>query len=378
MARIRLKFVQSVLGRDGKVRHYFRRRGHDRVPLPGLPGSAEFMRAYEQAASGVSPVADHRSKPGSIEAAVIGYLGSASFSALALSTRRTRRQVLDHFRRAHGDKGVATLQKHHVERMIAAKSTPATALLLLKTIRELMKYAVKVGLRRDDPTAGIQKPKFGKNIGLPTWSEEDIARFEARHPVASKARLAMALGLYTGQRGGDVVRMGPQHIKEGVLHLRQQKTGTPLLIPVHPELKALLDAVPPGQLVFLTGRGARPVNPDAFSAWFKERCREAGLPPRASFHGLRKAAARRLAEAGMSANVIAAVTGHKSLAEVARYTAAADQLRLARQGIEALGGKHWENDKGNMSTCFTFRANNPILSMADDRQEIPLRKSSSF
>jgi integrase len=304
------------------------------------------MRAYETAMSGVSPAADaHRSKPGTIEAAVIGYLGSASFSGLAPSTRRTRRQVLDHFRRAHGDKGVATLQKHHVERMIAAKSTPATALLLLKTIRELMKYAVKVGLRRDDPTTGIQKPKFGKNVGLPTWTEEDIARFEARHPVGTKARLAMALGLYTGQRGSDVVRMGPQHIKEGVLHLRQQKTGTPLLIPVHPELKALLDAVPPGQLVFLTGRGVRPFKPEAFSIWFKERCREADLPPRVSFHGLRKAAARRLAEAGMSANVIAAVTGHKSLAEVARYTAAADQLRLARQGIEALGGKRSENNK---------------------------------
>jgi integrase len=52
---------------------------------------------------------------------------------------------------------------------------------------------------------------------------------------------------------------------------------------------------------------------------------------------LRKAAARRLAEAGCSANVIAAVTGHKSLREVARYTAAADQLRLARQGIDAMG-----------------------------------------
>jgi integrase len=347
MTNIRLKFVHEVVGRDGKVRRYFRRRGYDRVPLPGLSGSVEFMTAYQAALSGqgAPDLGASRIKAGSIDAAVTGYLGSAGFMNLASNTRRTRRGVLEKFRRAHGDKAVATMQKHHVERMIAAKPTPSTALQLLLAVRELMRYAVNVGLRRDDPTAGIRRPRFGKDIGLPTWSEEDIKKFESRHPVGSKARLAMALGLYTGQRGGDVVRMGPQHIKQGVLTVRQQKTGTALLIPLHPELQAMLDAVSPNQLVFLTSLGDRPFNPDAFSRWFRIRCREANLPTRLSFHGLRKAAARRLAEAGMSANVIAAVTGHKSLSEVARYTAAADQLRLARKGIEALTGKRSENEQ---------------------------------
>jgi hypothetical protein len=62
--------------------------------------------------------------------------------------------------------------------------------------------------------------------------------------------------------------------------------------------------------------------------------REAGLPGRCKAHGLRKAAARRLAEAGCSASEIAAITGHKTLAEVERYTRAADQERLARQAIQ--------------------------------------------
>ncbi len=61
---------------------------------------------------------------------------------------------------------------------------------------------------------------------------------------------------------------------------------------------------------------------------------EAGLPARCKAHGLRKAAARRLAEAGCSASEIAAITGHKTLAEVERYTRAADQERLARQAIQ--------------------------------------------
>ena len=43
----------------------------------------------------------------------------------------------------------------------------------------------------------------------------------------------------------------------------------------------------------------------------------AGLPDRCVLHGLRKAAARRLAEAGCTEKEIAAVTGHTTLKEVA-------------------------------------------------------------
>ncbi|RYG87342.1 MAG: site-specific integrase, partial [Alphaproteobacteria bacterium] len=59
-----------------------------------------------------------------------------------------------------------------------------------------------------------------------------------------------------------------------------------------------------------------------------------------SLHGLRKSAARRLAEAGCSAKQIAAVTGHASLREVERYTLAADQERLARDAFAILGANH--------------------------------------
>jgi integrase len=54
-------------------------------------------------------------------------------------------------------------------------------------------------------------------------------------------------------------------------------------------------------------------------------------------HGLRKAAARRLAEAGCTALQIAAITGHKTLKEVSRYTAAADQGRMARDAMKRIG-----------------------------------------
>jgi integrase len=221
--------------------------------------------------------------------------------------------------------------------MDAKAKTPGAARVFLSAVRCLMRYAVSVGLRADDPSAGIGIPKL-KGDGFYSWSEQDIAAFEIRHPLGTKARLAFALLLYSAQRRADVVQMGRQHIADGMLRVRQRKTGKTLAIPIHSELRAVLDAMPCESLTFLVTRTGRPFHPDRFTHWFADRCKEAGLPPRASVHGLRKAAARRLAEAGCSASVIASITGHASLREVQRYVAGADQMRLAVQGIEAIKG----------------------------------------
>jgi integrase len=332
------KFVHGFIDRHGKPRFYFRRPGFKRIALPGLPWSPNFMAAYEAAMTG-TPRRDlgaARSKAGTVAAAVAGYFGSAAFATGAETTRRTRRQILEKFRAEHGDKGIVTLGKAHVERMVSARAaTPGAALNFLGALRALMRHAVISGLRADDPTVGVRGPKY-RSGGFYTWTEGDIAAFEAKHPIGTRARLALALLLYTAQRRADVVQMGRQHLRDGLLHIRQSKTGRQLAIPLHPELQAVLDATPAANLTFLATRDGRTFQPDSFTHWFKRRCQEAGLPPRASVHGLRKAACRRLAEFGCSANVIASISGHSSLREVSRYTAAADQVRLARQGIGAL------------------------------------------
>jgi len=254
-------------------------------------------------------------------------------------TRGSRRSILEHFRTEHGDKGIATLGRTHVERMVAARAdAPASAHNFLAALRALMRYAVTTGLRADDPTVGVRAPRY-KPKGYPTWTEDDIAAFEIRHSKGTKARLALALLLYTAQRRADVVRMGRQHVRDSLLTVRQSKTGATLQIPLHPELQAVLTATPAANMTFLVGHNGKPYSPEAFGLWFKARCRLAGLP-HLSAHGLRKAACRRLAELGCSANVIAAISGHATLSEVQRYTAAADQVRLARQGVDALRKAH--------------------------------------
>jgi integrase len=175
-----------------------------------------------------------------------------------------------------------------------------------------------------------------RSEGIYTWTETDIAKFEAAHPIGSRPRLAMALLLYTGQRRSDVVRLGRQHLRDGLLHLRQQKTGAVLAIPVHPALVEILSATPTNNLSFLVTRDGSPFTPAGFGNHFREWCDKAGLPKECSAHGLRKAACRRLAEAGCSALEIMAISGHASLREVQRYCAAADQARMARSAMASV------------------------------------------
>jgi integrase len=292
------------------------------------------MEAYARAL-------DHAPKPeiggrrtvaGTINAAVVGYLGSIAFHNLAPVSKTIYRGILERIRREHGDKRIALLERRHVLRMLDAKAaTPAAARNFLLCIRVLIRYAIDTGVREDDPTIGIRVPR-PKTNGFENWSEQDIAAFEGRHPIGTMPRLALSLLLYTGQRRADVIRMGRQHVRDGVLHIRQQKTGTVLAIPICPELAAVLDATRSDHLTFLTTGRGQPFSPEGFSRWFRTCCDQAGLRNR-SAHGLRKAACRRLAEAGCSAGEIAAISGHASLRELERYTKAADQARMARNAV---------------------------------------------
>jgi integrase len=105
------------------------------------------------------------------------------------------------------------------------------------------------------------------------------------------------------------------------------------VIPITAELADAINAAAPSEHVtFLINERGGGFTAKAFGTWFTKRCKRIGLKG-CSPHGLRKAACRRLAEAGCSANEIAAISGHKSLNEVARYTRAADQARMARNAL---------------------------------------------
>ena len=328
------RYVKAYVDpRDGRAYYYVRRRGHPLVRLPGLPWSPSFMAAYEAAMSGPrTAVGAGRVKPGSVAAVVAEYFDSQSFfTSKSPGTQRMRRGILERFRARYGDRPFALLPAEWIELLLDEKP-PHAARSWLATLRSLCQFAVKRRYVRTDPTANI-KQRAIKGDGFHTVTEEEIAQFEAHYPIGSKARLALALLLYTGQRRSDVVRMGRQHIRDGVLTVKQQKTGITLAIPVHPHLQTVLDATPSEHLTFLVTATGKPYGGNAFTEQFRKWCDAAGLPQRCKPHGLRKAACRRLAEAGCSANEIMAISGHATMIELVRYTKAADQARLARNAL---------------------------------------------
>ena len=304
---------------------YLRRRGYPLVRLRGLPWSPSFMVEYEKAMSGPRPaIGAGRIKPGSVAAVVAEYLDSQKFfGSKKPGTQRMRRGILERFRAAYGDRPFPLLPPEWIEALLDAKP-PHAARSWLVTLRSLCRFAIKRGYRRDDPTANIKLASV-KSDGFHTWTDDEIEQFEAHYPIGSKPRLALALLLYTIQRRSDVVKMGRQHIRDGVLRVTQSKTNKKLVLPVRPELKAVLDATLSEHLTFLVTATGKPYGANHFSETFREWCDAAGLPKRCSAHGLRKAGCRMLAERGCSASEIAAWSGHDTLREVERYTKRADQ-----------------------------------------------------
>src|SRR5262245_342989 len=327
------RFVHGFVDRHGKPRFYFRRPGFRRMTLRGLPYSPEFMRDYEAAtAEQPQPVGVDRARPGTMQAVALSYFGLPEFRTLRQSTQRAYRWTIERLCREHGDKRAALLRREHIVRLMAAHADrPATANALRMALRVMMRHAVELGLRDDDPTRDVRAIRV-KSDGHHSWTDNEIEQFEQHHPVGSRARLALALLLYTGQRRGDVIRMGAQHVRGGTLYVKQEKTGAELAIPMHPGLAAVIAATPSGHLTFLTTTIGGPFAATTFTHWFRRECDKAGLP-HCSAHGLRKAAARRLAEAGCTVHEIGAITSHASLAELVRYTKAADQRRLAEAAM---------------------------------------------
>lgn len=343
------KYVTEFVDRHGKVRVRYRRKGHPDHYFASVPWSAEFMAEYraceDATALPATNIGASRTKPGTISALIAAYYGAPEFTGLRPSTRATYRNILERFREKHGDKRVATIERQHIKAIIGSMSaTPGAANNLLDRIKVLMAFAVDIGMRKDDPT--IRLRGYPEGEGFHSWNEAEIAQFEARHPLGSRARLALALMLYTGQRRSDVIGMGWQHVKADRITVRQIKTDVRLEIRIHPKLAAVLADAPRANLTFLVTSQGRPFTSNGFGNWFRDRCNEAGLP-RCSAHGLRKAASRRLAEARCSNPEIKAITGHKTDKEIARYTAAADQVVLADQAMEAYAASDREQTLSN-------------------------------
>ncbi len=338
MSIVRLKHVDRFVDRHGRQRHYFRKGKGKRILLPGRPGSEKFMLAYQAALTGeeISQPKQQRGAPGTFDRLVQDYRSSADYLGLKASTQHLYRLNIDRLLREEpiGHRLAAQMTRQHVQQIIGRRAaTPAAANNFLKMLKVLLHFAIDNGWRKDDPTLRIKRYREGE---YHTWTDEEIAQFEARWPVGSRERTAFGLFLFTGQRLFDVRSMGWQDVVNNAIRVVQSKTGAKLQIPLHPELARILSAWPKRHILMLTTKFGKPFSPAGFGNYMADKIAQAGLPERCVTHGLRKAAARRLAEAGCSSKQIASITGHATLKEIERYTKAAEQRQLAESAMERL------------------------------------------
>ena len=263
MAKLRLRHVNAFRNRkrrDGRLRYYFRRRGERAIPLPGLPGSEEFIAAYGMALAALPDqpeIGASRTSPGTVNALVIDYYRSTEWHDLSEETRKTRRRIIERFRVKHGDKRVALLRQGHIEKMLSEIPKRSAKRHWLKAIRALLRFAIPTMLKVD-PTERIANIKLPKTKGHHTWADEEIEQYLAYWPLGTQERLVMEFALETASRRGEVVRLGPQHVKNGRIRIERTHGSSDVDLLITPELQAACEAMPKSHLTYIVTAYGKP------------------------------------------------------------------------------------------------------------------------
>jgi len=347
------KYVSQFTDNRGVERFRFRRTGQPTHYFQADLGSAEFMAEYQSYLHEAKPKrAERQTVTGTIDDLATQFYRSTTFNQSKPITRQKARSILDAFRdgmwtnkrgeqKRVGSLTVRGVEFSHLDRIIADKAATHhfAAVNLRKQLKRLFKFAVKLKMRADNP-ADLTDALSLKTVGFHTWTEAEIAQYQERHPLGTKARLALELFLWTAKRRGDGVQLGPQHVQDGCFYGIDEKTGKPSWIPLAPQLQEAIDAMPTiGHLCFLVTEYGKPFTAKGFGSKMRQWCNEAGLP-HCTTHGLRKAASRRMAEAGIGNQGIKSITMHADDREVAIYTKQAEQRAMARVAMGTLSDRH--------------------------------------
>lgn len=301
--------------------------------LPDGQPDPEWWLAYRKAAGHeLDHSDDGQPKPGSVAALVSAFEASAEFAALKASTQAEWRRNLKRVEAAWGPLPVAAIETKHVLSLRDRfGKQPATANNLMRALSSAMTWGLPRGWSKTNPCMGVKKLK-GIGTYAP-WSWDEIVLFRTH----ARARLwqAAALALYSGQRQADVLKMRWSDLDGGMMHVVQEKTGAELWIPMHADLKVVLEGVPRVADTILTTERGLPWGSGFKASWQAQMdvpalasLREAGCV----FHGLRKSAVVFLLEAGCTDAEVSAITG-QSRQMVEHYARQVNRRKLAASAI---------------------------------------------
>ena len=334
MPRPRPPFLSREVSRHGRPVWYVRRSGK-RIRLRAEFGTPEFDAEYQAALMSCQPPAENCTTAGTLGWLIECFRGTAEWQARAESTRAKWGGLYRHAIETAGITPLSAITPKAIRAGLERRAhTPGQAQHFLNAMRALFRWAVKVQLVKADPTTGIEAPTRRRDAGIRPWTEDDVVVYEKRWPIGTRQRVWLDIILYTGLRRGDPVRLGRQHVRDGIATIKTEKTGITVTIPILSVLAETLAAGPCGDLSFIAGARGQPMAKSSFSNEFAIACRAAGVP--GSAHGVRKIAATRAANAGATVAELEAIFGWSGGKMAALYTRAADRQRLAKRAIHKL------------------------------------------
>jgi integrase len=263
----------------------------------------------------------------------VAYYRSTEWNNLKATSRKVRKPSIERFREANGNRFVKTLRGEHIEKMMAMIPNLYARNDWLKAIRSLLQLGVPT-LIAVNPTNGVKPPRLLKTKGYPSWTDEEIQQYRDYWGLGTQQRLVFEFALETASRRCEIVRLGPQHVKDGRIRIERAKGSKDVDIPLTPELKAAIDAMPKAQLVFAVNGHGLPWSVDGLGEEFAKWATAAGLPKQCRLHGLKKGGLRRLAESEATTHELMSVSGHRTLAQLQVYTEEVNRKKLADSAIK--------------------------------------------
>lgn len=334
MSRPRPPFLQREKTRHGRFVWYVRKGDGPRTRIKAEFGTPGFDEEYRAAVNGEdAPKA--KTRTGSLKWLYERYRETTLWRDLSAATRRQRENIFVGVMETAGDKPFGAIGRKAVEEAKdRRRETPAQARNFLDAMRGLFRWALAAGHVNSDPTAGVKNPQRSTGAGFPAWTEADVSAYETRWKAGTRQRVWLHVLLYTGLRRGDAVRLGRQHVLDGVATIKTEKTGTKVSLPLLEPLLETIAAGPTGDLAFICGERGQPLTKESFGNVFSDACRAAGI--RKSAHGVRKIGATRAAENGATVAELEAIFGWQGGGMASLYTRAADRKRLAANAMEKL------------------------------------------
>jgi len=221
--------------------------------------------------------------------------------------------------------------KFRDERLGMGKSNN-TVRLELSLLSHLFTIAIKewrVGLFYN-PVANIRKPAPGKGRDRRLSADEEKALFQAcdSHSNPMLGWIAR-IAVYTGMRAGEIKSLARSQVDldKRTVHLTETKNGSSRTVPLTRQATdvfraALNNPIRPldTDLVFWGEPGRDGIRrPYEFRPAWSRTLKRAGIK-NLRFHDLRHEAVSRLVEAGLGDQEVSAISGHKSMQMLKRYT----------------------------------------------------------